>query len=79
MWEFRLKYVIVMNISGDGDEDVCSSVQNGQQDIAMKALESLCENGRDEALGVTALRSVKTNVLFKLMLFINTVQRFSFR
>lgn len=33
--------------------------QNEQQDIAMKALESLCENSKDEAQVLTALRYVK--------------------
>lgn len=49
--------------------------QNEQQETAMKALEHLCENSKDEAQVVTALRSVKTKLKFEyqyktLILFI---------
>lgn len=36
--------------------------QNEQQETAMKALESLCENSKDEAEVLTALRSVTAGV-----------------
>ncbi|XP_076005392.1 testis-expressed protein 11 [Genypterus blacodes] len=42
------------------------ALENEQQDIAMKALESLCENGRDEFLDVTALRCLVRLVLSKI-------------
>uniref|UniRef100_A0A3B4Z2H8 Protein ZIP4 homolog n=1 Tax=Seriola lalandi dorsalis TaxID=1841481 RepID=A0A3B4Z2H8_SERLL len=38
---------------------------NEQQETAMKALESLCENSKDEAQVLTALRSVRTEIFFK--------------
>lgn len=37
--------------------------QNEQQETAMKALESLCENSKDEAQVLTALRSVRTGIV----------------
>lgn len=37
--------------------------QNKQQETAMKALESLCENSKDEAQVLTALRSVTAGVI----------------
>ncbi|XP_029917571.1 testis-expressed protein 11 isoform X3 [Myripristis murdjan] len=39
------------------------ALENGQQDAAMKALESLCENSKDEAQVVTALRCLVRLVL----------------
>lgn len=36
--------------------------QNEQQETTMKALESLCENSKDEAEVLTALRSVTAGV-----------------
>lgn len=36
--------------------------QNEQQETAMKALESLCENSKDEAQVLTALRSVTAQI-----------------
>lgn len=47
-------------------EDLYLPLQNEQQETAMKALESLCENSKDEAQIVTALRSVKTQTKMKL-------------
>lgn len=42
--------------------------QNEQQETAMKALESLCENSKDDAQVLTALRSVRTEI-YKWVIF----------
>lgn len=63
----------ILNMLYDYDEDdnhVFVSVrQNEQQETAIKALESLCENSTDEAQVLTALRLVAKKIPRILIVF----------
>ncbi|CAL9707053.1 unnamed protein product [Knipowitschia caucasica] len=50
------------------------ALENGQQDTAMKALESLCENSADDMQAVTALRCLIRLVLSKVHMSCNELR-----